>query len=88
MTVFRGHYVMVVRYWGIEKIEEEEKFMIVILERVQSLLTQFSELVFDDLANNLPPMRNILYHIDLGLGASSSTLSNKLARKDGFKGEN
>lgn len=70
MKVAEGHYVMVVRSLRLEKTEEVEKRKIVILERVQSLLAEFNELVHDDQPDSLPPMRDIQYHIDLVLRAS------------------
>lgn len=63
-------YVMLVKSLGIEKTEQEEKLKIVILERVQPLLVKFSKLVFDNLPDSLPPMKDIQHHIDLVPGDS------------------
>lgn len=67
MKMAEGLYVMVVRSLGIEKIEEKEKPKIVIHERVQPLLVEFSELMSDDLTDSLSAIRDIEHHIDLVL---------------------
>ena len=45
-------------------------------EEVQEMLAEFSDIVVDDLPNELPPKRDISHHIDFILGAS---LPNKAA---------
>lgn len=49
-------HVVVVRALMIEEKEEQRK---VVPEKVKSLLAEFSELVSDDLPNDLPPLRDI-----------------------------
>jgi hypothetical protein len=34
-------------------------------EEVQELLDNFADIVVDELPNSFPPIRNIIYHIDL-----------------------
>lgn len=41
---------------------------------MQEILTEFEDLAFDELSNELPPMRNIQHQIDLVLGISIPNL--------------
>ena len=47
-----------------------------LLEEIQEMLSEFSDIVVDDLSNELPPRRDISHQIDFILGAS---LPNKAA---------
>ena len=47
-----------------------------LLEEIQKLLEEFADIVVDELPCSLPPIRSIIHHIDLTLGAS---LPNKAA---------
>ncbi|XP_022849850.1 uncharacterized protein LOC111371935 [Olea europaea var. sylvestris] len=51
-------------------IEEKNQSEVVIPGAVQSLLDEFSELVSDELPDDLPPLRDIQHSIDLVPGAS------------------
>ncbi|KAK0574504.1 hypothetical protein LWI29_024662 [Acer saccharum] len=55
-------HVVVVQALVIEG-EEEQRF--VVPEKVQTLLAEFSDLVSDDLPDDLPPLIDIQHHIDL-----------------------
>ena len=39
-------------------------------EEIKTLLNEFVDIIMDELANALPPIRSISHHIDLILGAS------------------
>lgn len=70
-------YMIVVKSLEIERTEEE-KPKILIPEKVQPLLPEFSQLVSDDLPKSLSLMRNIQHHIDLVPGANLANLSHYL----------
>lgn len=58
LDFWESNNLYLVRFLGIDKIEEEKMPKILIPERVQSLLAEFSELVYDDLPNRLLPIRD------------------------------
>ena len=64
-------HVVVVRALVIESKEEQR---VVVPEKVQTLLTDFSELGSEDLPDDLPPLRDIQHQIDLVPGASLPNL--------------
>ena len=41
-----------------------------LLKEIQEMLSEFSDIVVDDLPNELPPRRDIIHQIDFILGAS------------------
>jgi hypothetical protein len=45
-------------------------------DEIQELLREFTDIIVDELPHSFPPMRSVIHHIDLILGAS---LSNKAA---------
>lgn len=63
-------YGMMVKSLGIKMTEEDEKLKIMIPNSVQPLLPEFGKMVFDDLPDSLPLMRDIEHDNNLVLGAS------------------
>ena len=47
-------------------------------EEIQEMLSEYRDIVVDDLPNELPPRRNISHHIDFILGSS-------LPKKEAYK---
>ena len=69
------------------KKKEDTKFIVVrkprivlpstrvddLLEEIQKLLEEFTDIVVDELPRSLPPIRSVSHHIDLILGTSFQT---------------
>lgn len=58
-------YAILVKSLGVQREEDGSKLAIAIPESVQPLISEFSELVSEDLPSSLPPMRDIQHQIDL-----------------------
>lgn len=67
-------YSATVMSLGVQKGEEDKKSGIAILDCVKPLISEFEELVSDDLPNALPLMRDIQHQIDLVPSASPPNL--------------
>lgn len=67
-------YATLIKSVGVQGKEEGSGTATAIPESVQSLISEFSELVSEDLPKSLPPMRSIQHHIDLLPGASLPNL--------------
>lgn len=55
----KGLYVLMVKSLVIEKTDEDKKPKVVIPDSVQTMLTEFGELVFKDFPESLPPFKDI-----------------------------
>lgn len=68
-------YAAAVKSLGAHEMMENQKSAIVIPDCVKPLISEFGELVSDDLPSTLPPMRDIQHQIDLVPGASLPNLA-------------
>lgn len=67
-------YATLIKSIEVQGKEEGSRTATAIPESVQPLISEFCELVSDDLPKPLPPMRSIQHHIDLLPGASLPNL--------------